>query len=97
VATTQELAEAICTVVETSLAPIPITLMNHDVDGAAEIISAVVQRCGLNGIDLKRVWMDPGLATELGLADGSALPHGTRPLVCFEEGLGRQVRFEKAD
>jgi hypothetical protein len=96
-ATTQELAEAICTVVEINREPIPITLMNQDVDGAAEIISAVVQRCGLNGIELKRVWMDPDLGAELGLADGGPLHHGTRPLVCFERGLGRQVRFEKAE
>ena len=92
-ASTIELAEALCTMIESSPASIPISLMNHDVNAAAEIIGAVVERCKRVGIDLTCIGMDPELASELGLADGAVIPHGTRPIVQFESGLGRQLRF----
>jgi hypothetical protein len=43
-ANTAQLIEMICKVIETSSVPIPITLMNHGVDEAAEIIGGVVER-----------------------------------------------------
>jgi hypothetical protein len=94
-ANTKELVETICKVIETSRVPIPITLMNHGVDEAAAIIGGVVERCARKSISLRRVFIDPELAAELGLADGKALEHGARPTIHCELGLGRQVRFER--
>ena len=92
---TTQLIQMICKVIETSPVPIPIALMNHGVDEAAEIIGGVVERCALRNIALKRVSIDPELAEELGLAEGKEIEHGARPTIHCEPGLGRQVRFEK--
>ena len=35
---------------------------------------------------LSQVWIDPELATELGLAEGGALPQGGRPTIHLEAG-----------
>lgn len=92
-ATTNELAEAISTMIASSATSIPVTLMNHRVEEAAEIIGAVIERCAEQDIDLVRIHMDPELALELGLVGGAVLPHGSRPTVQIENGLGRQLRF----
>jgi hypothetical protein len=93
-ANTAQLIEMICKVIETSSVPIPITLMNHAVDEAAEIIGGVVERCARESIALTRVSMDPELAAELGFSEGKVVEHGTRPTIHCEPGLGRSVRFE---
>ena len=93
-ANTAELIEAICKLIETSPVPIPITLMNHGVEDAAEIIGGVVEHCARQSIALRRVSIDPELAEELGLTEGKVLEHGTHPTIHCERGLGRQVRFE---
>jgi hypothetical protein len=95
-ATTAELIETICKMIETNPTPIPITLMNHGVEETAAIIGAVVERCDRDGVTLTGIFIDPNLADELGLANGKQLPHGARPTVQCEAGLGRQVRFQKA-
>ena len=96
-ADTLELAEAICSLIRAAPTPTPISLMNHDANGAAEIIGAVVERCHLEGIELAQIKMDPDLALELGLTAGSALPHGSLPTIALEEGLGRQLKFVRAN
>ena len=94
-ASTMELVEAICKLVETSPVPVPITLMNHGVDEAAAIIGGVVERCARENIVLARVSIDPELADELGLSEGKVVEHGDCPTIHCELGLGRQVRFER--
>jgi len=69
--------------------------MNHGVDEAAAIISGVVERCGRESITLARVSIDPELAAQLGLTEGKAVEHGTRPTIHCAAGLGRQVLFER--
>ncbi len=96
-ATTTELAQAIGTLVATTAQVVPITLMNHNVDEAAEIIAAVAERCSAVGMTLTRIFVDPELGSELGLKDGTRLTHAGRPVVVYEPGLARQLRFEKAD
>jgi hypothetical protein len=95
-ANTAQLIEAICKVIRTSHIPIPITLMNHDVEEAAAIIGGVVERCGHERVALTRVSIDPELAAELGLPDGKVVEHGARPTIHCEPGLGRQVLFERS-
>ena len=82
--------------IASSPTPIPVTLMNHGVDETAAIIGAVVERCARDNIALTEIFIDPELAELLGLVDGGQLPHGSRPTVRCEAGLGRQVRFQKA-
>lgn len=82
--------------VASSPMPIPISFMNHGVDETAAIIGAVVERCDRDNITLTEIFIDPELADLLGLLDGGKLPHGSRPTVRCEAGLGRQVRFQKA-
>lgn len=94
-ATTAELVDAIFKLIEASPTPIPITLMNHDVEETAVIIGAVVERCARGNIALTDIFIDPELGELLGLANGRQLPNGSRPTVRCEVGLGRQVRFEK--
>jgi hypothetical protein len=96
-ATTEQLAQAICEVVLRSPVAIPITLMNQSVEEAAVIIGAVIERCHASGVTIGRVCLDPNLAGELGLIEGRNLPHGARPMIVIEIGLGRQVRFERAE
>lgn len=93
-ADTAELAIAISRLIETSPVPVPIKLMNHSVEEAAAIIGAVVEKCDRDGIKLEQVCLDPELSFELGLAEGVALPHGCRPIVHIDAGLGRQVLFK---
>jgi hypothetical protein len=95
-ADTSQLATAICRLVQISGAPIPIKLANHTVEEAAAIIGAVVEACDRERVPLGQVCVDPELALELGLADGVALPHGSRPVVRIEQGLGRDVLFKRA-
>src|SRR5208337_2802430 len=68
-ASTAELIETICNLIETNPVPIPITLMNHGIDEAAAIIGGVVERCARESLVLTRVSIDPELAAELGLTD----------------------------
>ena len=95
-ASADEMAEAICTMLEFTSQPIPITLMNQSVDEAAATIGAIVERCFLNGLVLSGVRIDPELIEALLLIDGSPLPHGSKPIVRCQPGLGRHVIFEKA-
>ena len=95
-ATTSELVEGICRVIASSPTSIPIAFMNHGVDETAAIIGAVVERCARDNIALIDIFIDPELAELLGLVDGGQLPHGSKPTVRREAGLGRQVRFQKA-
>jgi hypothetical protein len=72
--------------------------MNHGVEETAAIIGAVVELCARDNIALAEVFIDPELAELLGLANGKQLPHGCRPMVRrWEAGLGRQVRFVRAE
>lgn len=95
-ANTDQLAIAICRLVQLSKAPVPIKLANHTVEQAAAIVGAVVEACEREGVKLGQVRIDPELALELGLVHGVALPHGSRPSVHVEEGLGRDVIFKRA-
>ena len=95
-ATTTELVQTICKLIEANPTPVPITLMNHGVEETAAIIGAVVERCARDNVTLTGIFIDPNLADELGLANGKQLPHGSRPTVQFEAGLGRQIRFQRA-
>ena len=95
-ATTAELIDTICKLIEASPTAIPITLMNHGVKETAAIIGAVAERCDRDNVTLTGIFIDPNLADELGLANGKQLPHGSRPTVQCEAGLGRQVRFQMA-
>ena len=92
-AETAELAFAICQLVNSSPVPVPITLMNHGADDAAAVIGAVVEQCQMAGVNLAQICVDPELALELGLKAGSALPHGSRPNIEIQAGLGRNVIF----
>ena len=94
-ANTEELVEAIYTLIETSAVPIPITLMNHGVEETAAIIGAVVERCAQGNIALASIFIDPELGSQLELVEGRALEHGTRPTIRCEPGLGRQVQFQR--
>jgi hypothetical protein len=94
-ASTEELVEGIYRLIASSPTPIPVTLMNHRIDETAAIIGAVVERCARDNIALTEIFIDPDLAELLGL-DGGQLPHGSRPTVRCDAGLGRQVRFQKA-
>jgi hypothetical protein len=95
-ASTTELVEGIYSLIALSPSPPPVTFMNHGVDETASIIGAVVERCGRGNITLTEIFIDPELAELLGLIDGGPLPHGSRPTVRYETGLGRQVRFQKS-
>lgn len=92
-ADTYELADAICNLIAATDEPVLMTLMNHDANSAAEVIGAIVERCEAEGVALRGVCIDPHLANELGLSSGALLPHGTRPVIHVEPGLGRQLRF----
>ena len=94
-AETVELATAISKPIQASPVPIPISLMNYTVEEAAAVIGAVVEICDREGVKLSEVCIDPELATELGLAEGAALPHGGRPTIRSQPGLSRQVLFKK--
>jgi hypothetical protein len=93
---TEELVEAIYRLIASSPTPIPVTLMNHGVDETAAMTGAVVERCARDNIALTEIFIDPDLAELLGLVDDGQLPHGSRPTVRCDAGLGRQVRFQKA-
>jgi hypothetical protein len=93
---TNQLAIAICRLVQISRAPIPIKLAHQTVEQAAAIIGAVVEACNRDCVPLGEVCIDPELALELGLVDGVALPHGGQPIVRIEDGLGRDVLFKRA-
>jgi hypothetical protein len=95
-ADTNQLAIAICRLVQISDAPVPIKLANQTVEQAAAVIGAVVETCSREGVSLGQVCIDPELALELGLVGGVALPHGSRPIVRIEEGLGRDILFKRA-
>jgi hypothetical protein len=95
-ADTNQLAIAICRLVQISEAPVPIKLANQTVEQAAAIIGAVIEACDRDGVKLGQVCVDPELALELGLVDGVAMPHGGRPIVYVEEGLGRDVLFKRS-
>jgi hypothetical protein len=95
-ADTNEFAITVCRLVQISEVPIPIKLANHTVEQAASLIGAVVEVCAKKGVPLGKVCVDPELALELGLADGVVLPHGSKPVVHIEEGLGRDVLFKRA-
>jgi hypothetical protein len=95
-ASTAELVEAIYRLIASSPTPIPVTLMNHGVDETAAIIGAVVERCARSDIALVEIFIDPELAKFLGFPNDAPLPHGSRPTVRCESGLGRQVLFRKA-
>jgi hypothetical protein len=88
-----ELVETICQIIATSPTPIPVTLMNHGVEAAAEIIGAVVERCSAQGIGLVTIQIDSELGEELGLKQGARLTHGDRPIVEFVPKLGKNVVF----
>src|SRR4051794_39845158 len=95
-ASTSELVETICQIIGTSPTPIPITLMNHGVEAAAEIIGAVVDQCYARSLRLSTIQMDPELGEELGLTEGTRLPHGDRPIVKLVPELGRNIIFVAA-
>ena len=90
---TIELAKAISNLVACSAEAVPATLMNHQIEEAAAIIGAVIERCHEDGVVLQRVCMSSELANELGLVEGARLPHGGCPKLAVEPDLGRQIRF----
>jgi hypothetical protein len=95
-ASTAELVETICQIIATSRTPIPVTLMNHGVEAAAEIIGAVVEQCYARSVRLPTVQIDCELGEELGLTEGTRLPHGDRPIVKLLPELGRNIIFVAA-
>lgn len=74
----------------------PLTLMNHDAGGAANVIAAVVDRCAKLGAKQKEVAIGVELSKELGLRDGVRLKQGERPVIRVDFGLGRQIAFRRA-
>jgi hypothetical protein len=94
-ANTPELVQAICDLIKASTVPIPITLMNHGVDETAAIIGALVERCARDNVTLTAIYIAPELGGELGLVEGKVLDHGSKPTIRWEDGLGRQLRFER--
>ncbi|MBP1183726.1 hypothetical protein [Methylobacterium sp. PvR107] len=94
-ASTEQLAEAYAKLLA-DLRAASLTLMNHDADGAALVIAAIVDRCASEGLGLMQVSIGAELSDQLGLREGSRLKHGERPLIRVEADLGRQVRFELA-
>ncbi|MFD0935421.1 hypothetical protein [Methylobacterium trifolii] len=93
-ASTDQLAEAYVQMLASFRPAAPLTFMNHDGDGAALIIAAIVDRCASVGLGLREVVIGTELADHLGLKDGIALKHGEQPIIRVEADLGRQVRFE---
>ena len=55
----------------------------------------IVEQCDRNGVKIDQVCVDPELSTQLGLTEGATLPHGCRPTVHVEPGLGRQLLFKR--
>ncbi len=95
-ADTHELASAYVQVLlAVEYAP-PLTLMNHDAEGAAVVIGAVVDRCAELRANLEAVTIGVELSEELGLQDGARLKHGERPIVHVDASLGRQIKFRLA-
>ena len=94
-ATDEELAHAICMIVKSGPVGLPISFLNHSVDSAAVVIGSVVEECWSEGVGLESICIDPELAQLLGFTLGSRISHGGSPPVIFEEGLGRQVRFNR--
>lgn len=95
-ASTGELAIAYVQVLlATEHAP-PLTLMNHDAEGAAVIIGAVVDRCAEVQAKLEQVTIGSELSEELGLRDGTHLKHGEKPIIRVDDRLGRQIVFHRA-
>ncbi|WP_452181340.1 hypothetical protein [Heyndrickxia sporothermodurans] len=92
-ASTEQLAEAYVRLLA-DLKSASLTLMNHEADGAALVIAAIVDRCASERLGLARVFIGAELSDELGLREGSHLKHGEQPLVRVEADLGRQIRFE---
>jgi hypothetical protein len=95
-ASTSELVETICQIIATSPTPIPVTLMNHGVEATAEIIGAVVEQCYAHSVRLSTIKIDCELGEELGLIEGTRLPHGDRPIVELVPELGRNIIFVAA-
>src|SRR4051812_3919951 len=95
-ASTSELVDTICQLIATSPTPIPIALMNHGVEAAAEIMGAVVEQCYARGVRLSTIQIDCELGEELGLTEGMRLPHGDRPIVKLLPELGRNMIFVAA-
>lgn len=93
-ATTEQLTEAYVHMLASFRHAAPLTLMNHDGDGAALIIAAIVGRCAFEELGLREVVIGTELAEHLGLRDGVRLKHGDKPVVRVDADLGRQVRFD---
>jgi hypothetical protein len=94
--TTGELVEAICLLLERPGSPIPVTLMNHEVGLAREIIADVVERSAAKGIAITQAAIDPKFAAEMKLARGDQISANVPTTVVFEPGLDRQVMFRRA-
>lgn len=92
-ATIDELSQAYAELLQRLPSAPPLTLMNHGPKEAAVVLASIVDRCADLKLGLKQVWIGTELADELGLADGSALKHGERPLIRVEAELGRQLKF----
>jgi hypothetical protein len=86
-ANTAQLIEAICKIIRSSEIPLPITLLNHEVEEAASIIGGVVELCGHERVALTRMSIDPEPAAELGLTQGRVAEHGARRIIHCEPGL----------
>lgn len=80
-ATTEQLTEAYVRMLASFRPAAPLTLMNHDGDGAALIIAAIVDRCASEKLGLREVVIGIELADYLGLRDGIPLKHAERPVV----------------
>ena len=92
---TTELVEGISSILEISAEPIPISLMNHPIELAYEIICAVVEPCGEKGLVITEVLVDPELAKLANLKDGDFVPVHAAAVVRCKTGLGRQILFRK--
>lgn len=96
-ARTEELATAYVQVLLAVERAPPLTLMNHDAEGAAAIIGAVVDRCAELRAKLEQVTIGSELSVELGLRDGTRLKHGEKPTIRVDDSLGRQIVFQRAN
>jgi hypothetical protein len=90
-----ELVDMLCRTVKWSETPIPVTLMNHTPGMAHKIIVAVIEQLAREGILIQTVHVDPSLAIEIGLREGSSMAEEAPTILALHHGLGRQVIFKR--
>jgi hypothetical protein len=95
-ADTNQLAIAICRLVQISDAPVPIKLANQTVEQAAAVIGAVVETCSREGVSLGQVCIDPELALELGLVGGGSVASRLSAYRSNRRGVGEGYSLQES-